>query len=80
MSPGNLLLRRVKEMASKKKTEEVAPEVEAAVTSTGIAGLPVLHTATGERKENTFSRQGLNGFTEIVDAKTGEVVARHEQG
>ncbi len=65
-------------MAAKKiPVMEVTP---VAVDPQGISATPVLSTAVGARREGTFSRQGLNGFTEIVDSKTGEVVERIENG
>jgi len=57
-----------------------AAEVEAAVAETGISATATFGTAEGTRREGTFSRVATNGFVEIVDAATGEVIARHEQG
>jgi hypothetical protein len=77
-SPTNALLRAVKrfQMADKKiPVMEVTP---VAVDPQGpdISATPVLSPAVGARREGTISRLGLNGFTEIVDTATGEVVER----
>jgi hypothetical protein len=58
--------------------EQAAPPE--APPETGISATPVLHAATGERREGTHTREAVNGFVEVIDTATGDVVARYEQG
>ena len=65
------------EEAATRRAEDKAAVAEQSVD---VKGTPVLHSAEGVRQEGTFSRPGVGGFVEIVNASTGEVVARHEVG
>jgi hypothetical protein len=80
VSPTNALLRAVKRSQMADKKVPVLEVTPVAVDPHGVSATPVLHAATGARREGTYSRLGLNGFTEVVDSKTGEVVERIENG
>jgi hypothetical protein len=76
VSPTNAFLQAVKRSQMAGKKIPVMEEVTPVAVDPREVPPPKVRAASIPFTVGTFTRQGLNGYTEIVDSKTGAVVGR----